>query len=69
MGLLIAFRRNLIGVALGSGTASGGAGGLGSIHQAGWYLILGLIALHVGAALYHQFILKDNLLARMWFGA
>lgn len=27
-----------------------------------------LIALHVGAALYHQFIRKDNLLARMWFG-
>lgn len=30
--------------------------------------LLALIALHVGAALYHQFILKDNLLARMWFG-
>lgn len=27
-----------------------------------------LIALHIGAALYHQFIRKDNLLARMWFG-
>ncbi len=27
-----------------------------------------LIALHLGAALYHQFIRKDNLLARMWFG-
>lgn len=26
-----------------------------------------LVALHVGAALYHQFLLKDNLLARMWF--
>jgi len=24
--------------------------------------------LHVGAALYHQFVRKDNLLARMWFG-
>jgi cytochrome b561 len=27
-----------------------------------------LIVLHVGAAFYHQFIRKDNLLARMWFG-
>ncbi len=32
------------------------------------WLLLALIALHVGAALYHQFIRKDNLLARMWFG-
>lgn len=27
-----------------------------------------LIILHVGAALYHQLALKDNLLARMWYG-
>ncbi|MBK9208641.1 MAG: cytochrome b [Anaerolineales bacterium] len=27
-----------------------------------------LILLHAGAALYHQFMLKDNLLARMWYG-
>lgn len=31
-------------------------------------LLLALIALHVGAALYHQFIRKDGLLGRMWFG-
>jgi cytochrome b561 len=31
-------------------------------------LLILLIALHVGAALYHQFIRKDNLLSRMWFG-
>ena len=31
-------------------------------------LLLLLVLLHVGAALYHQFIKKDNLLARMWFG-
>jgi len=31
-------------------------------------LLLGLIAVHFGAAMYHQFIRKDNLLARMWFG-
>ena len=27
-----------------------------------------LILLHVGAAFYHQLALKDNLLARMWYG-
>lgn len=32
------------------------------------WLLLGLILLHFGAAMYHQFIRKDNLLARMWFG-
>jgi cytochrome b561 len=30
--------------------------------------LLLLILLHVGAALYHQFFIKDNLLARMWYG-
>jgi cytochrome b561 len=32
------------------------------------FVLSGLIVLHVGAALYHQFIRKDGLLARMWFG-
>lgn len=32
------------------------------------WLLLGLAALHFGAAMYHQFIKKDSLLARMWFG-
>jgi cytochrome b561 len=32
------------------------------------YVLSGLVALHIGAALYHQFIRQDNLLARMWFG-
>lgn len=31
-------------------------------------VLLLLILLHVGAALYYQFILRDNLLSRMWFG-
>ncbi len=29
--------------------------------------LLFLILLHVGAAFYHQLVLKDNLLARMWY--
>lgn len=32
------------------------------------WLLLILVLLHFGAAMYHQFIRKDNLLARMWFG-
>lgn len=32
-----------------------------------WVLIL-LILLHIGAAFYHQFVRKDNLITRMWFG-
>lgn len=30
--------------------------------------LLLLVALHVGAAFYHQFFIKDNLLSRMWYG-
>jgi cytochrome b561 len=30
--------------------------------------LLVTILLHVGAAFYHQLVLKDNLLARMWYG-
>jgi cytochrome b561 len=29
--------------------------------------LLGLVLLHIGAALYHQFIRKDNLMTRMSF--
>jgi cytochrome b561 len=41
---------------------------LGFLHGGIWTVLLLLILLHIGAALYHQFILKDNLLSRMWFG-
>jgi cytochrome b561 len=41
---------------------------LGFLHGGIWTVLLLLILLHVGAALYHQFYLKDNLLGRMWFG-
>ena len=37
-------------------------------HGLSSWLLLGLIVLHFGAAMYHQFLKKDNLLARMWFG-
>lgn len=32
------------------------------------WVLLALVLMHVGAALYHQFVRKDNLIARMWFG-
>jgi cytochrome b561 len=53
---------------MGTGTVTGKAGFLGNVHQLGWFLVILLILGHVGAALYHQFILNDNLLSRMWFG-
>ena len=37
-------------------------------HSLFSYTLAALVALHVGAALYHQFIRKDNLLSRMWYG-
>lgn len=39
------------------------------VHGAASKLMLVLLALHVGAALYHQFIRRDHLLARMGVGA
>jgi cytochrome b561 len=36
-------------------------------HAIGARLLLALLALHVGAALYHHFIRRDGLLWRMWF--
>ncbi len=41
---------------------------IGRLHGLSWMLLFLLILLHVGAALYHQLILRDNLLRRMWFG-
>ena len=38
-------------------------------HGYGARLMVALIVLHAGAALYHYFILRDGLLRRMWFGA
>ncbi len=52
----------------GSFVRRAGAFLLRGLHGLSWTLLLLLIILHVGAAFYHQFILKDNLLSRMWFG-
>lgn len=39
-----------------------------SVHYVISRLLMALIALHVAAALYHTFVLRDGLLRRMWFG-
>jgi cytochrome b561 len=54
------------------------AGGSGSLpdfwsyaprvpHSLGSKLLMALIVMHAGAALYHQFVVKDGLIKRMWF--
>ena len=37
-------------------------------HGLTFSILFVLILVHFGAAMYHQFIRKDNLLSRMWFG-
>ena len=37
-----------------------------SLHYFGGLAIIGLIALHFGAALYHAMILRDGVFSRMW---
>lgn len=39
-----------------------------SIHKACWRIGAAVLALHVVAALWHQWVKKDELLARMWRG-
>lgn len=68
MGALIANNRNLIGYLMGTGTVTRGVGLVRIVHQLGWFMAVLLVLGHVGAALYHQFIMKDNLLSRMWYG-
>jgi len=38
------------------------------VHGITFSILFLLILLHISAALYHQFIRKDNLFGRMWFG-
>jgi len=71
-GGFMAYRDGLIAKVLGTTavTASQSFGGFifRALHGLSWNLLFLLLILHIGAALYHQFIVKDNLLARMWFG-
>jgi len=43
---------------------------LGDVHaDVVYWILLGLIAMHVGAALYHRFVKRDSVLSRMLPGA
>jgi cytochrome b561 len=70
-GAVIAYQRNLFAYVLGTGAVSFERVNflIRGFHHLGWVAILGLLLLHVGGALYHQFILKDKLFDRMWFGS
>jgi len=39
-----------------------------TIHEYGQYVLYALLVAHIGAAIYHHFILKDQILERMWPG-
>jgi cytochrome b561 len=73
-GIILADQRGMLARTFGIGSVptrgsfQRGSFSLGMFHGGIWTLLLLLILLHVGAALYHQFILKDNLLGRMWYG-
>ncbi len=36
------------------------------MHIYGQWVLIALVVAHVGAALYHRFVLRDGILARMW---
>lgn len=71
-GIVMAWQRGWFDFIFGFGPAAGnfrrGGFSLGAFHGLSWAFLFALILLHVGAALYHQFLKKDNLLGRMWYG-
>jgi len=73
-GIILADQRGILARTFGIGSTptpgsfSRGNFSLGFLHGGIWALLLLLIVVHIGAALYHQLILKDNLFGRMWFG-
>lgn len=64
-----AFPQDSPGPGFQGGPGGPGRGlGLLMIHELAAYALLALVGLHILAALYHQFFLKDHLIARMWYG-
>jgi cytochrome b561 len=71
-GTALAVTKGLMPIALGASQAPI-PGGLHDapaheVHEAIGVVLVTLVALHAAAALYHQFVRGDGLLARMWFG-
>lgn len=76
--LLLVFSGVMLGLQSGAFAALFGSGVLPEdfkqftprqIHGLASRLAMGLIAIHILAALWHQFIVKDGLLSRMHFGS
>ena len=63
------FARSFLGAGPASGPPPDSVLMLRGLHGLSANILLLLILLHVAAAFYHQFIRKDNLIARMWYGA
>jgi cytochrome b561 len=62
------FARAFLGAGPASGPPSQAVFLLRGLHGLAANILLLLIVLHIAAAVYHQFIRRDNLLARMWYG-
>jgi cytochrome b561 len=62
------FARSFLGAGPASGPPPQAVFLLRGLHGLAANILLLLIALHIAAALYHQFVRKDNLIARMWYG-
>lgn len=71
-GIVMAWQRGWFDFIFGFGPAASsfhrGVFSLGAFHGLSWAALFALTLLHVGAVLYHQFIKKDNLFSRMWYG-
>lgn len=72
-GLALAVTTGLPDIVLGRSRAPIPAGihdaPVHAVHAAIGVLLISLVVLHLLAALYHQFVRRDRLLARMWFGS
>ena len=71
-GLTMALQRGYLARLFGIGSApqtfQRGGFPWEAIHGLNWIFLVAFILLHIGAAFYHQFIRRDHLLGRMWFG-
>ena len=72
-GLALAVITGLPAIVLGQSQAPIPAGipdaPVHAVHEAIGVFLISLVVLHALAALYHQFVRRDRLLARMWFGS
>ncbi len=71
-GLALAVQAGLPAIVFGGADAalpgSLRAYGARGVHALIGTILISLVALHAAAALYHHFVRRDGLLARMWFG-